>query len=300
MLGMSVAIFAMTEILPGDAASAILGQFATPESLAVLREKMGLDEPVHIRYFTWLTGFLVGDFGDSLMRGSPVSDLIVVRGSTTLLIAGLAALVSIPFAVFLGIYAAYRENKRADRWISALCLIGVSVPEFLTALVLVAIFSITLGWLPALVTTGFDDDLSSMFRALALPLVVIFVSMLAYIARMTRNAMLNVLGSPAIEMAYLKGVPSRRIILLHALPNAIGPIATVLALEMAHLIAGVVVIEAIFNINGMGRLMVEAVGGRDEPVVQACAMIFCSAYILFNLAADLISIAANPRIRHPK
>lgn len=300
ILAMSVVVFAMTEFLPGDAATALLGQSATPEALKVLREQLGLNDPVYVRYLRWLGDILTGDLGESLMRGSEVSDLMAARGYATLLISGVTIALTVPIAISLGIVAAYYADSRPDRLISSVCLVGISMPEFLVALILVTMFAIHLGWFPSTVGTRFDESLGRLAWSLALPVLALLVTNLAYMARMTRNAVLNVLGSPAIEMAILKGVPSQRIILRHALPNAIGPIASVVALETAHLITGIVVLEAIFNINGLGRLMVDAVGSRDIPVVQACALIFCVLYVLLNLMADIVSLMANPRIRFPK
>ncbi len=209
-------------------------------------------------------------------------------------------MIAVPLSITLGLIASTHPNGTIDRIISTSLLALISVPDFLIAVVLVSIFAVHLGWLPAVAMLRSDASFLQIARALALPVTALTFTVMAHMARMTRAAVLNVLASPAIEMAILKGVPRSRILLLHALPNALAPIVNVVALNLAYLISGIVVIESLFNITGLGRLMVDAVRTRDIPVVQACAMIFCSIYILLNMAADIISILANPRLRHPK
>jgi len=297
----SVVVFTGTEILPGDVATAILGQFATPEAVAAIRRELGLDDPAYVRYGRWLAGLVWGDFGNSLVRGTEVSALLAERGGTTVTLAAMTAAITVPTAVILGLMAARYPDSKIDKTISTSSLVGVSLPDFLIGLLLVSLFSIQLGWLPAISTLRSDQqDLTQILRALALPAAALFLANIAHIARMTRAAMVNIMSSPAIEMALLKGVSQRRILLHHALPNAVAPIANVIAINMAHFIAGIVVLETMFNINGLGKLMVDAVASRDIPTVQACAMIFCTTYVVLNLTADLAAILANPRIRHPK
>ena len=300
VLVISALVFAGTEILPGDVARAILGQSATPEALANIRARLGLDEPAAIRYLHWLGNLLTGDLGTSLSNDVAVRELISDRIRNTFLIAGVTASVAVPLAITLGLIASSFPNNPVDRTISTVALVGVSMPDFLVAVILVSVFAVQLGWLPAISTLRSDADISQIARALTLPVTALCITNIAHMARMTRTAVLNVLSSPAIEMAILKGVPRSRILLIHALPNALAPIANVIALNMAYFISGVVVIEVMFNIAGLGKLMVDAVANRDIPLVQACAMIFCGAYVLLNLTADVISILANPRLRHPK
>jgi peptide/nickel transport system permease protein len=296
----SLLVFIGTEILPGDVANAILGQGATPELLANLRERLGLNDPAYLRYFHWLQNMLTGDLGTSLVSGRSISDELGERVFNTVLLAGTTAIIAVPLAVGLGLMSALNPNGPLDRTISAISLTLISVPDFLVGIVLVSVFAVTLGWLPAIANLRPGADFMTIARVLVLPVTALVFTVLAHMVRMTRTSVLNVLTSPAIEMAILKGVPRGRILLLHALPNALAPIINVIALNMAYLISGIVVIETLFNFSGLGRFTVQAVSTRDIPVVQICAMIFCATYVLLNLFADIISIIANPRIRHPK
>jgi len=296
----SLLVFAGTEILPGDVAHAILGQSATPELVAAIRTRLGLDDPAYIRYLRWLGHLLTGDLGTALSSPARISDLISERIANTFMLAGVTALVAVPLAVGLGLVSALKPNGPLDRTISTVSLTLISVPDFLVAIVLVSIFAVTLGWLPAIANLRPGADISKIARVLALPVTAMVFTVLAHMVRMTRTAVLNILTTPAIEMALLKGVPRWRLLLVHALPNAIAPIINVIALNLAYLISGIVVIETLFNFAGLGRLTVEAVTTRDVPVVQACAMIFCAVYVVLNLIADIVAILANPRLRYPK
>ncbi len=300
MLFVSVLVFVGTEILPGDVAHAILGQAATPESIAQIRERLGLNEPLHVRYFVWLTNFLTGDFGTSLANGADIGTEVSRRLANTVILAACTALIAVPLSVLLGLWAAVRPGGLVDRVITATSLALISFPDFLVAVVLVTIFAVKLGWLPAIASIRPGYSLLDWIRVLILPVAGLTFTILAHMVRMTRSAVLNVLSSPAIEMAILKGVPRRRLLLRHALPNALGPIINVVALNLAYLVSGVVVIETLFNFPGLGRYMVEGVTNRDVPIVQTCAMIFCSFYVLLNITADILSILANPRVRYKK
>jgi len=296
----SLLVFAGTELLPGDVAQAILGQGATPELIANVHARLGLDQPTYIRYFKWLGNLATGELGTSLANGREISELMAERTGNTFLLAGITALIAVPLSILLGLVAATKPNGRVDKAISGITLTLISIPDFLVAVILVSIFSVQLGWLPALSRLRPNSDFLQIARTLALPVTALSFTILAHMARMTRTAVINVLTTPAIEMAILKGVPKTRILLIHALLNAIAPIINVIALNLAYLISGVVVIETLFNLNGLGKLMVEAVSSRDVPLVQGCAMLFCAVYVLLNLFADTVSILANPRIRHPK
>ena len=300
LLIVSGLIFIATEILPGDVAQAILGQGATPELIANVRERLGLNEPAYLRYFTWLGNLLSGDLGSSLASGADIKDMIGERIINTVLLAGTAALIAVPLAIALGLFCALKPNGLLDRTISTLSLTLISVPDFLIAILLVTVFAVHLGWLPAIANLRPGQDFFTVARMLILPVTVLVFTVLAHMVRMTRTAVINVLTTPAIEMAILKGVPRWRLLLVHALPNALAPIANVIALNLAFLISGIVVIETLFNFAGLGRLMVEAVTTRDIPVVQVCGMIFCGVYVVLNLLADIIAILANPRLRYPK
>lgn len=300
MLFVSVLVFVGTEILPGDVAHAILGQGATPELVAQIRERLGLNEPLQVRYFTWLVHFLTGDFGTSLASGVEIGAEVSRRLSNTVILAGCTALIAVPLSIFLGLMAAVKPGGTVDRAISATSLALISFPDFLVAVVLVTIFAVKLAWLPAIASIRPDYGIGQWIRVLVLPVTGLTFTILAHMIRMTRSAVLNVLSSPAIEMAILKGVPRRRLLLRHALPNALGPIINVVGLNLAYLVSGVVVIETLFNFPGLGRYMVEGVTNRDVPVVQTCAMIFCTFYVILNMAADILSILVNPRVRYKK
>lgn len=294
----SVFIFAGTEILPGDVAQTILGRTATPESLAALREQLALDEPAIQRYGDWLRGILAGDLGVSLSSGTSISGIVSDRFTNTLLLASLTALFGVPVGFALGMLAAMYANTRFDRLITVFSLCTISVPEFFMASAFVMIFAVYLSWVPAVAYVTEFESVSQLLRSMAIPILTLSFGVLAYMARMTRAAVLNVMRSPYIEMAILSGVPRGRLVARHALPNALGPIVNVTALSLAHLISGTVVVEVMFAYPGLAKLTVDAVALRDMPLVQACAMIFSAAYILLLMLADILAILANPRIRH--
>ena len=306
LLVVSILIFLGTSILPGDVANIILGQMATPESLAGLRAKLGLDQPPHIRYWIWLTDLITGDLGHSKAGagagtlGTPISEMLAPRLWNTVRMAGTVALIAIPFSMTLGLLAAMYPGTRLDRIVTFSTLSLISVPEFLVATFLVLIIAVQLGWLPATAYMSGDETGWQLMRALAMPTLTLVIVASSQIMRMTRATVLNVMSSPYIEMAILKGVPRKRIILRHALLNAIGPIVNVVALNLAYLVSGVVIVETIFAYPGLAKLMIDGVQTRDLPLVQACAMIFCATYIVLILIADLASILSNPRLRHPK
>lgn len=296
----SVLVFVGTEILPGDVAEAILGQSATPEAVAAIREQLHLDRPALARYAGWLGNLLRGDLGVSLAANIEISEMISGRLENTMVLAGLTAALAVPLALAMGLAAAMFPGGRLDRLVTVSTLFLLSVPEFFIAATLVLIFAVHLHWLPAITYTTEYESIGQMVKSLALPILTLTTSVVAHMARMTRAAIINVMTSPYIEMAILKGVPRGRIVLRHALFNAIGPVVNVVALNLAYLVSGVVIVETVFAYPGLAKLMVDAVSRRDMPLVQACAMIFCSAYILFILLADVLAILANPRLRQPK
>jgi len=296
----SLIVFGGTEVLPGDVAEAVLGQGATPETVAVYRREMNLDRPAYERYAEWLAGLVTGDLGNSLATQRPVSEIMAPRLPNTLILGGLAALIAVPLSVGLGLFAAMRPGSLIDRTLAAGAIAVVSAPEFLLATILVLAFAVQLRWLPAISRIPDGAGPGEYFIALAMPVATLTAAVLAPMMRMTRSAILNVLSHPSIEMAILKGVKRRKIILKHALPNAIAPIINVIAVNLAYIIGGVLVVETIFSYSGVAKLMVDGVASRDIPVVQACAMFFSAIYILFNLIADVVSILANPRLRHAK
>ena len=306
LLVVSILIFIATSVLPGDVANIILGQMATPESLAALRAKLGLDEPAYVRYFLWLGNLMTGDLGVSKAGsgfgtiGTPISEMLVPRVENTIRLAGAVALIAVPLSMTLGLLAAMYPGTRLDRIVTFTTLGLISVPEFLVATFLVLVVAVYLGWLPATAYLSGNETGWQLAKALAMPALTLVIVASSQIMRMTRATVLNVMSSPYIEMAILKGVPRQRIILRHALFNAIGPIVNVVALNLAYLVSGVVIVETIFAYPGLAKLMIDAVQTRDLPLVQACAMIFCATYIVLIFIADMASILSNPRLRHPK
>lgn len=296
----SVIVFGATEILPGDVAEAVLGQNRTEEALAALREEMGLNRPAIVRYFDWLGGFLQGDLGTSLVTERPVADMIENRLWNTLRLALLAALISVPLSLLLGLWAAMRAGKRVDKTLAIGTLTLIAVPEFFIGLILMKAFAVELNWFSASANTRPYYDFWENFRALALPVATLSFAVLAHMMRMTRSSVINIFSSPYMEMAALKGLPKRRLVLRHALPNALSPIFTVIALNLSYMVSGVIIVETVFGVPGVTRLLVDAVSLRDIPLIQACAMLFGAVYILLNLVADLLSIMANPRLRYPR
>jgi len=300
LLLVSILVFIGTSVLPGDVAQIILGQMATPETLAALRAKLGLDQPAHIRYFHWLGDLLTGDLGISKAGGATISSIISGRLWNTMRLAGMIALIAVPMSVILGLIAAMYSGTRLDRIVTFCTLSLISVPEFLVATFLVLVLAVHLHWLPSIAYMSGNETGWQLIKALAMPVLTLVIVVSAQIIRMTRATVLNVMSSPYIEMAILKGVPRKRIILRHALFNAIGPIVNVIALNLAWLISGVVIVETIFAYPGLAKLMIDGVQTRDLPLVQATAMIFCATYVILIFIADMASILSNPRILHPK
>jgi peptide/nickel transport system permease protein len=291
----SVVIFGATELLPGDLASTLLGQSATPETVAALRTQLGLDQPAPLRYWAWATGVVQGDFGVSLATRRPIADMLAMRLGNTVFLALYAAAIAVPLALILGILAALWRNSIFDRVANAGALSAISFPEFFVAYILIFILAQS-GFFPSMVRLSPDMALGDKLYATFLPALTLTLVVTAHMMRMTRAAIINLMASPYIEMARLKGLSPLRIVLRHALPNALAPIITVIALNLAYLITGVVVVEVVFVYPGLGQLMVDSVAKRDIAVVQAIALIFASAYVLLNLTADVLSTLTNPRL----
>lgn len=298
LLLVSLVVFLITGLLPGDAAQELLGQSATPEAVAALRAELGLDKPAHVRYVDWLFGLLTGEPGQSLANNMPVADLIADRLPRSLLLAAVTAAIAIPLALSIGILSAMHAGKRLDRSLNVATLSMVAVPEFLVATIAVLIFAVKLHWLSALSHAPPDAGLGEFLRAYAMPVMTLCFVIVAQMARMTRAAVIDQLNQSYVEMAVLKGARPTRVVLRHALPNAIGPIANAMALSLSYLLGGVIIVEVIFNYPGIASLMVDAVTNRDMPLLQACAMIFCFAYLVLVLLADIAAIVSNPRLRH--
>ena len=296
----SILIFVGASILPGDVAQSMLGQSATPEALANLRRELGMNDPAMTRYFAWLGGVLQGDLGTALTNGRDIAESLGGRLKNTLFLAFWAAAISVPLAIFLGLLAVRYKDRWPDKLISAVTLTTISIPEFMIGYVLIYWVAIKWRLFPSVAIINDSMSLGAKLNAIAIPVMVLTLVVLAHMMRMTRAAILNVMQSAYIETAALKGLGMLKIIRKHAFPNAIAPIVNVVMLNLAYLVVGVVVVEVVFAYPGMGQYLVDHVSKRDVPVVQACGLIFAAVYIGLNLVADIVSILANPRLRHPK
>ena len=312
LLIVSIVIFIAVNMLPGDFAQNILGQGATPEAVATIRRDLGLDQPPVARYFDWLGGVLRGDFGSSFAQANfasfsgtasgatTVAQQIAPRFANTMFLAMVTAIIAVPVAVSLGVLAALFRNSVFDRVANISTLTSISSPEFFLAYILILFLAVLNPILPSLSNIFEGMPFTERLEKSLLPALTLTLVVTAHMMRMTRAAIINLLASPYIEMARLKGLSPMRVIVVHALPNALAPIINVVALNLAYLITGVVVVEVVFVYPGIGQLFVDSVKIRDIPVVQACCLIFAAAYILLNLTADIMSILSNPRLRHPK
>ncbi|CAK6491608.1 Glutathione transport system permease protein GsiC [Pantoea sp. Nvir] len=297
LLIVSAVVFFITSLLPGDAAQMILGQNATPETVAALRAQLGLDQPLLLRYFSWLGGMLQGDFGTSFASHLPVMQLVAQRIPATFELAAITTLICVPLALLTGITAAMTRGSLLDRLLVVTTMATVAVPEFLVATVAVLIFAVKLHWVSAMSFGSPNMDLVSYLKAYALPVLTLCCVLVAQMARMSRAAIIDQLDSPYLEMALLKGVSPLRAVLRHALPNAVGPIANAISLSLAYLFGGVIIIETIFSYPGLASQLVDAVSNRDLPVVQFCVMLFAGCYLVLLLLADVLTIAFNPKWR---
>ena len=313
LLIVSIVIFTAVNMLPGDFAEAILGQGATPDAVAAIRRDLGLNDPPVVRYVQWLAGALQGDLGNSFAQANfasfvgedsgvrtTVAQQIAPRFANTMFLAGVTAAIAVPFAVGLGILAALYRNSVFDKAANISTLTSISSPEFFVAYILILFLAVLNPILPSLSNIYEDMPFDERLSKTLLPALTLTLVVTAHMMRMTRAAIINLLASPYIEMARLKGISPLRVIVKHALPNALAPIINVVALNLAYLVTGVVVVEVVFVYPGIGQLFVDSVKIRDIPVVQACCLIFAAAYILLNLTADVMSILSNPRLRHPK
>jgi len=311
LLVVSMVIFVAVNALPGDFAQAILGQGATDEAVTQIRADLGLDQNYFLRYFGWLGNVLTGNLGISFaqvnfasnMGGDQlvgVAEQIMPRFRATMFLAGVTAMIAVPISITLGILAALYRNSLFDRAVNIATLSSISSPEFFLAYILILVLAVLNPVFPSLSNVYDGMPLGEKLNRTMLPALTLTLVVTAHMMRMTRAAIINLLASPYIEMASLKGISPMRVIVRHALPNALAPIINVIALNLAYLITGVVVVEVVFVYPGIGQLFVDSVKIRDIPVVQACCLIFAAAYILLNLMADILSILSNPRLRHPK
>lgn len=295
LLIVSLLVFFAVELLPGDIAQVLLGQSATPEAISTLREQMHLDQPAWLRYLHWLGGFVIGDMGKSLANGQDIAQTIWQRLGNTIFLAAFAAFISVPIALGLGILTAIWRGSIFDRLANSFVLAAISTPEFFLAYILIGVLAVKFGLFPSI--SNINDGLpfwERLYRTV-LPAITLTLVVTAHMMRMTRASIINILSTPYIEMAQLKGLRHSVIIVRHALSNSWVPIINVVVLNLAYLITGVVIVEVAFVYPGLGLLLVDSVSKRDVPVVQSCCMIFAATYISLNLLADILSILANPR-----
>ncbi|MFV0475570.1 MAG: ABC transporter permease [Pikeienuella sp.] len=298
LLIVSAIVFGVTQVLPGDAAVVMLGEYATEEALASLRERMGLNDPVWRQYLSWLGGAATGDFGLSLRTSQPVGPAMMEALSRSLLLALLSISLMLALAIPLGVYAAIRRGKAADMGVSLISYAGVSLPEFVTATLAILVFADTLGWLPPTGYVSPTEDFWLAMRHLAMPVCVISIILIAHVSRMVRSELVDVLHSDYIRAATLKGLPRRVVLLRHALRNALLPTITIVALDVGYLLGGVIVVEEIFAIPGIGRQLIVAIQTRDMPSIQAGVLIMAATYCIANFIADLLYAWLDRRIQY--
>lgn len=293
----SVIVFVLVELLPGDAATAFLGQEATPEGLAQVRLRLGLDQPAPERFLSWAGGMLQGDMGVSLTRQTPIQSFLWMRLRNSLLLGLSAALVGFPLAIGLGIWAGLTRDRLPDLLISTVSLLGMSMPDFVTATLLIYLFSIRLRLFPAVTLVNADAPIVEMLPNIVLPILTLVIILTAYILRVMRTSIIEVMRNDYVRVARMKGLAMTTIVLRHVLPNALIPTLTISALTVAWLIGNLFVIEAVFNYPGIGTLMLTAIYDRDLPLVQSIAMVMATVYVVANLGADVLTLALNPRLR---
>ena len=299
LIMVSILVFLATQALPGDPARAILGRSATPASLAALRRQLHLDQPVLTQYWTWVTGLLHGNLGTSLAAQEPVTTLLSPKLVNSAVLVAIAAVLSIPVSIAIGAWAALKREKIFDTTSSNLLLVLAALPEFVVAVVLIILFATTVfnGFLPGTSTVPPGSRPWDDWAALVLPTLTLVLAVAPYVARIMRASMIEVLESDYVEMARLKGLPERTVLVRHALPNALGPVFQVIALNLAYLAGGIIVVEYVFNYTGIGSALQEAVVNHDLPVVQALAMLIAAVYVILNLLADVATILVTPKLR---
>jgi peptide/nickel transport system permease protein len=296
----SVVIFAVLDILPGDPAQLMLGMNATPDAVHALRQQMGLDQPVMVRYLHWAGGMLVGDFGRSFTYSSPVLDLISERGIVSLPLALIALVLSAAIGIPIGVFSASRRGKAADTTVMGVAQLGVAIPNFWFALLLIYVFAVWLRLVPAGGFPGWNAGIWPGLKGLILPAIALALPQAAILARVTRSALLEVLGEDYIRTARAKGLPRRRVLLRHALRNGMIPVMTILGRQFAFLLAGTIIIENVFYRPGLGRLVYQAITQRDLIVVESVVMVLVASVVVINLLVDLSYPLVDPRLRHAR
>ncbi len=297
LLAVSAFVFFFTEVLPGDIAARVLGRESSPEQRQIFRHEKGLDKPVLERYGHWVGHAVRGDFGESLVNDQSVGSIMAPKIGNTLLLSAFAFVLYIPVTLIASIASALYRDRWPDSLTSFFTLVGLSLPEFVLGTVLIFIFAVALGWFPALSFIDPGTSFGGKLHALVLPAVTLTVGMAVYAIRMLRDNLIEVLESEYVRMASLKGVPRWRVVLRHALPNALGPALNVTALNLTYLIGGVVVVEKVFSYQGLGQLLIDSIFNRDTPVVEAVTLVAAAVYIGANLVADVGSLLLNPRLR---
>lgn len=293
----SVLVFIGLELMPGDACTAFLGRDGKGAVLENCRERMGLNRPAAERFFDWAGNVITGDLGLSMKRERPIAEIVGWRLRNTLVLSAVAAAVGIPLAIFLGVIAGLRRDRPIDLALSSISIFAMTIPEFISATLLILCFSVSLGWMPGVVTVSYKAPVLDLLSVSVLPAATLTLILTAHILRMVRSSVIDVLDSDYVQMARLKGVPYRRLVWRHVVPNSLLPAISVIGLTIAWLLGGVVIVESVFNFPGMGRLAVDAVGDRDLPLVQAIALLFGLIYVFTNMGSDLLALALNPRLR---
>jgi peptide/nickel transport system permease protein len=297
LLLVSIIIFAIIEILPGDVASRILGRDATPQALALLRERLSLDDPSYLRYFRWLAGILQGDFGNALSSSRPITDILGPRLFNSMLLAAYAFLIYIPLALIPALIQAGQRDRKTDHIISVVNLVFLSIPDFLLGTLLLVTFCVAIPIFPAISMVDESSSALHYFRAMTLPAVTLAIAMAIPAIRMLRDNLIEVLDSEYVRMAEMKGLPERAVLLRHALPNALVPTLNVTAINLGYLIGGVVIVEKVYSYPGFGGLLVDSLQLRDVPLIEATVVVASAVYVGANLLADLGSVLLNPRLR---
>jgi peptide/nickel transport system permease protein len=298
LLVMSVLIFWITQVMPGNVAYMILGDFAQPADVAALEAKLGLNDPAWLQYWRWASGILHGDLGMSLVMERPVSSVLWEAVGRSAILAGISIVLVAVFGIWLGVYAGVNHGKPADHIISYTTYFNIAVPEFFWAIVIIMIFAGQLNWLPATGYASMDSGVGNWARHLVLPVITLVSGLIAHVSRLTRSSIIDVMQSPYIRAARARGLPEKRIVRGHALRNALLPTVTVLAIDVGVLMGGVVVAETIFSYPGLGRMLIFAIQHMDVPLLQACMLVVTCVYALSNLGADLLYAFLNPRIRY--
>ena len=293
----SLITFVGVEVLPGDACTTYLEREAYGAALEACYKRLGLDIPAYERYISWAIGVIQGDFGYSLSGEMKINDVLGPRVKNSLVLASASILIGIPIALLLGIITALWRDKMPDIIISTFTIFSMTIPEFISATLLILIVAIWLEWLPGIVIVPTGASVSELLPNIILPVIAISMIMTAHMARMVRSSVIQVMASDYVQMAILKGVPYWKMVFKHVLPNALLPAINVVALTIAWLLGGVVVTEVVFNYPGLGRLVIESISNRDLPVVQALAIILASIYVIINLIADLFTLMLNPRLK---